>query len=246
MTYTHLTVGTSRIPSKPPRSQPPCVEPYITGANILKDPGFELQLSNFGGGEGSEIPQFASFSSYTLPYEWEDGSSAGLSTFWSQRKTGAGFAGTDRYWQASTTNPRTGTYHARLAMGTGTPINQGQTLVCSQIMHCAWQTDAIDLASAIVVPGDFIRFGAWISVNDITDAPRMLLEVDCTDDTWTFGGTTASFYEDFTLAVGYNYYEVSGFVPATTRSAIAYFQPWHGQTFDTTYFDVANAVLEVS
>ena len=56
MTYTHLRVGTSKLPSKPPRSNPPCTEPYVKGANILRDPGFELHVSNTGGGPlGTEV-----------------------------------------------------------------------------------------------------------------------------------------------------------------------------------------------
>jgi len=77
MTYSHLTVGTSKIPARPPRGQPPCTEPVVYGSNVLKDPGFELQLSNFSGGpEGSEIPGVSLGNG--VPYIWVGGTDAGL------------------------------------------------------------------------------------------------------------------------------------------------------------------------
>jgi hypothetical protein len=215
----------------------------VYGANILKDPGFELQLANFSGGPlGDEIPQTADFSGVDLPYEWDDETDAGVNTFWVQRNVASSLA-TDRYWSVQTVNPRSGTYHARIRTGVTSGNNQ-QTLYCAQLRRCVWETEASgkDAVAAVVAPGDFVRWGVWLSVDTLADDPIVLVESDLYSESSTY---LDSFFQQWTISsTGYVWYEVSGFAPATAQFATAYIYVQASLLADT-YWDVDDCVLEV-
>lgn len=92
-----------------------CVEPYMTGANVLRDPGVEDYLSITGGGpEGDRLPQFT----FTTPggLVWSDSSDAPTSTPF------AGNAAVARDARISTVDPDAGAYHIEITRdGGGTP-----------------------------------------------------------------------------------------------------------------------------
>ena len=242
---THLTIGKERIPSKPPRSNPPCTEPYVTGTNILKDPGFELHIANTGGGPlGDEIPAIA----------------LGAQTVWTDNTTNpntnygwaadSNISGSTR-WQVVTTDPDAGTYHARTTNIGGASNNGGELYVfglysCSLIMGSSlWNG-----FSARVEPGDYVRFKVRAKCSATTGAPLILLTLY-----WFEGvaGPDSSTVDSGSVALTTSYadYVFAAFVPTApnpgdnaTQFLRATIVGWGGQA--GTVYDVDSCELEMS
>ena len=248
MTYTHLTVGQSRIPSKPPRAQPPCTEPVKYGANILSDPGVELQLANFGGGpDGDEVPQLvnAGGSWYTQPYVWSDHTVGPARSYVAQVPQGLG---PSEYWRVSTANPRSGTRHLRWNFTAGGSGGESvyflQLPLCGAIPNDGTTPDAM---SARVEPGDYVRFGFYGMASSLGDVPTMQFGGSFYDAAYA---TLSSFGDGaYELTTGYVWYEMSSFAPAGTKyvSINLYCDKIDPVTFDTaTNYDFDDFVLKVS
>ena len=242
MTYTHLTVGTSKIPAKPPRAQPPCTNPVVYGSNVLNDPGVELQAANVGTGPlGYEIPMYG----YPgpggwWPFVWSDNTTAPIST----KFVAYYYTGTDTYrWKLSTANPDTGTYHLRI-VSDDTLLNYGNDIYLADIKMCG----SDEIASAMVEPGDYVKFSVRSMASPVTDGPRLWFQVMFYDAAEAY---IAKFEPvDWQYLTGtYQTYSVDGFAPA----GAVYCQVFMTMTATDTNFgagpltyDADNFVLKVS
>lgn len=246
-----LTVGKERLPAKPPRGAPPCQEPYLKGTNILKDPGVELQLANFGGGPGgNEIPmQNIDLSWGTgpvywngLPYQWNDGTPGPSHSYFSHVEQGV----SPHWWRVFSTNPRTGTYHLRHrieATGSSTIL-----LLLPQINLCSaipFEANTPDFATAVVSPGDFIRFSVYASASTLEAQPWAAPGLSFHNG--ETGSWVESFFTNTEMTAGYAQYEVSGFVPSGVKyvDATYYTWLWNTATVDCDV-DVDDFALEVT
>ena len=245
MTYTHLTVGTSKLPSKPPRAQPPCLEPYIVGTNILRDPGFELLPSNVGlGPNGDELPEVGG----SLPWTYFDDSLCPvLNPEWATDYTDYN---TPRRWFVSTADPRAGTYHARMEGKTsirdGLSTNYGDRLFAMMFVWC--DNPSVDWQwGGRVSEGDYIRFGCWAKASTVTGAPYIQPAIYIANHAGD--AYVASSRPNLALTTSYAWYETSLFAPVN-----AYYLETHVSVLADTYasiptnitVDVDDAVLEVS
>ena len=225
MTFTHLTVGTSKLPSKPPRSNPPCTEPYVKGANILRDPGFELHLSNTG---KTEIPELSS-SWATLT--WQDTTTPDPSLIgWANTAYVAG--GSVTAWDISDAGEETGSYSARMVGNTLAPH-----LAVIGLVGCS---DG-EFYSARCEPGDYTRVACRGIVDSTSGTPNVLIAMEwyAADGSFIDSADLA----DTPLTTSYATYETDGFAPATSYYMRVYYKV-SNQSGRTIYLD--NAVLEVS
>lgn len=240
----HLTIGTSKIPAKPPRGQPPCTEPYVKGANVLSDSGIELQLANYGGGPGgNELPSWG-FAGWV----WSDGTTAprprGV-------YKGTGVPAQRRDFTISSDNPQTGTYHLRTRYTPSSPLGlQPVTVTWREFDLCIDNQPA----TARVEPGDFVSFGfsAVISENYLPSHNLLAdLRVEwisaggssgygSVGPLWNFTGTWANYRKStFVPAL------IGGYVPAFCRMYLVWER---GTTTDAPdmVIDIDDCVLEVS
>ncbi len=257
MTFSHLRVGTKPFRSKPPRKGPPCVEPYVQGTNILRDPGFELHLANLTGGPfGEEIPgkKWMDVTTPTTQYtSWSDGSLAPITSGWTGEVNYIAQTSWIRAgWTVSTSNLRSGTYHARTTpiVGNGLVQNGNPGALYPTGFHACSNNYPW---AARVEPGDFVSFSMWASMTPVlgNSNPELIvfqLDFYDIDASWIAsvdglpGGNEA-------ITTSYAQFTVSGFAPAA-----AYYldvQP----TFDrdggdspasSLVFDVDDCILEVT
>lgn len=212
---THLTIGKERIPSKPPRSVPPCSEPTVYGANIIKDPNFELHLANTGGGpNGDELPGYEwgttptswselqwSDSWATPPTKSSGGTLADLSTCWIS--AGLNDLVTPNRVFISTSNPDSGTYHLRTV---GTPL----WIFFTQQRMCTGPNLGDEFGyyyTGRCKTADFIRFSARMSA---ASARNVTMYVDFFDETGNKDRTLSALKS---VTTSYATYEFLMFVP---------------------------------
>lgn len=237
MTQSRLTIGTPKIPAKPPRGKPPCREPIVYGANILKDPGVELQLANFGGGPlGNEIPQFVGVPVTGL--RWSDHTAGPSKSYFIQDQLAINE--TVR-WHVSTANPRSGTYHLRLSDTTNDAhpwVQLGQANGCPA---------GLPFYTAVVQPGDFVKWSMWAMASSTAILPIFSFYVLFMDAAYSYIGPFFQGADDTPLPSSYTQFSVEGFVPATA----AYAELWiygvgqDDNTATATHYDFDDFVLEV-
>ena len=250
-----LTVGTSKLKTKPPRGNPPCTEPIKYGANILSDPGFELQLAQHGGGTlGDSLQMWQGYPPVRNPNYWSwPGVRADEATWpaapspfpfgWCQwgSVNDPGYVHSLSYWQVSTANPRTGTYHLRQT------DNQIQTsspdVSVFGFRGCPGSPTDYPW-SFKAMPGDFYRFGLWATSAD-GGSTRIDFDLSFYDSDGTGVGGN---YNQTYLTTSYAYYEMSGFVPAALLSvyALVSFTDADGGNAGGNHIDIDDCVLEVS
>ncbi len=137
MTFSRLTLGEPRLKSKlrggEVANEPPCAPPVSTGPSLLGDPGLENYFSLTGRtefsyrGSGSDFPNRLWPSDDTLAEEFDPGQT--LTIPWISMGSTAFHP-----WVLSTSNPRSGTYHARIEQ----PQNDfsGRQLGVARIWPC--------------------------------------------------------------------------------------------------------------
>ena len=237
MTYTHLTIGTSKIPAKPPRSNPPCTEPIVYGANILRDPGFELHLANTGGGpQGDELPSWYYSDDGTTPLKgndgvlhWSNGAVADSSlSGWFQSLSTAGFAGQTyeykAHWFVSDADPHSGTYHLKSGPGIlgMSPDLRIKSVLMLGVRAC-YGTGGDNYGrfySARVEPGDYVGISTWAKQTEIDGGTPL---IDLTFYWHDSAGTQigSSFLGNTTLTTSYAQYAHSAFAPPSTSFVLA-------------------------
>ena len=235
MTYTHLTVGQSKIPAKPPRAQPPCTEPIVYGANILNDPGVELWQSWHG---RTEIPHHTTAWHIDLKY---DDSTPAVSPY--------GFANHDSstslygYWRVDTTDMRTGSACLEYVPGSnaaGNPLYLASFNTCGALTRDRYPV-------ARVEPGDYTAFSCWVKASATTNSPyiRAIIEWNDSDGTAIDSAFMTAPYH--LLSTSYTQMPLlSGFVPAGAVYVIVRFHiEATSSTLPGSYF-VDDLVLEVS
>ena len=211
MTYTHLTVGTSKLPSKPPRSTPPCVEPYVKGSNILSDPGVELYQSLMG---RTEIGVFdGSVNTLTYP---SDSTVVPAPYLFASKDRSTTLYGE---WDVSTASPRTGTYSLRLTPGSSFP-SSGFWLVVDKTCEAKPSGDRFYVAR--VEPGDFVSVSYWIKATDLTHTPYTIPKISFN----AADGSNLAGISPANVPLGTSYAQVShsAFAPASSVYTTCYIQ----------------------
>lgn len=206
----------------------PCEEPLVYGANILRDPGVELQLANWGGGPNNdEIPYFPDatpWSSFFGVWEsyWPSNDSATNldDMFWAQEGPVGGI--TFAVPTIATTSPHAGTYHVSWVFAGGTTYTRG-SIVYPVRRFCADTKAGFTgipaqtprFYTARVEPGNFIKWSGYFKSANGDGAPKVSMRMGTRDD---LGGSSESFYNDNqTLTTSYAEYSVSAFAPSTAK-----------------------------
>ena len=208
---THLTIGKEQITAKPPRSTSPCSEPYLTGTNILKDPGFENHIANTGGGpNGTEIPYALTAGGLYWPSDNSKLSSWSYTGGWNHYP---GFGSAGQFWQISTINPRSGTYHLRWS-ATGSPrimrVFTFQTCVL-------YSTDYVPI-SAKVQPGDFVRLVVYALAASGT--PNLVMRLHFLQAVPGLTQAAPIITTTAALTAAYTRYEIGAFAPPSTSAYV--------------------------
>ena len=254
MTYTHLTIGQSKIPAKPPRAQPPCTEPIKYGSNVLRDPGFELHVSNTGGGPGGDEVSSVRYSDDGTgsPLEgddgflhWSDGSTVDASLpGWFAPVAVA--TGDDTYyiyplgWRADTTAPRTGTYHLRSG-----PAVDGQSVRANDVIHLAVLGVVACLPDAGGGIAEHPYYAARVGSGDFVELSFYAKAVLPGSTSALIDDIELEFYEADGTWIGGSYYSNAGNYAATKDMTTSYVQ-WTFATFApaTSHFVYANIIFQ--
>ena len=242
MSKSRLTVGTSRIPAKPPRAAPPCTNPIVYGANTLSDPGVELQLANFSGGPlGDEIPMLNA--SNARPRIWSDGTAGPVTSPFTSAYIAPGATYDDYRWKVVSTSPRTGTYHIRQSID-DLLWGYGTSLYLSDVNLC----DTTKIASAVVADGDYVRMSFWGKATPIGTGPRVFWSV-------YFYNSTGGYLDkaepaDYGYFTGsYQQFSIDGFAPAGSAYVLCFLALTASSTSyaeGVVAHDLDDFVLEVS
>jgi hypothetical protein len=232
------------------------VEPYVKGANILRDPGFELHVANTGGGpQGDEIP-----GEYTglrqrdrQNLRWSDRTIMDPSlTGWRAQvnvPVGVGYS-KRRGWLVSDANPRTGTYHLRSAQLDDTGTYEVAGLYPHSIVACHGGNDPF--YACRINPGDYMRFSLWAMVDIVPGNAYikwMFASYYKADGTLSASGSSPSLPTQGSenLTTTYTQYQFDGFAPFDAYFLSIWFEPDHDYTTSTALrVDVDDCVLEVT
>lgn len=180
MTHTMLKLGVPKFKQRfkekrVPFFASPCADiPRLTGANILRDPGFEAHLSLTPTGPDGEHfagehalgngPPFNNLQWAAGTSQLVDPAVATVTPWGVFTNNGVGF-GTSR-WHISTANPRSGTYHARYEYDFEGPDS---TLEPSELTPIGGRNCDGAAYSTQVTPGDVVSFSAYVYISDNTD-----------------------------------------------------------------------------
>lgn len=256
MTTTYLRVGRGRWPSKPPKGNPsPCVDEAVYGANILRDPGFELHAGNGFDNYGVDGEDFA----------------AGLRTdtsplgqlYWDAERPTTPLAVIDSYyddagwsiWETydpatyplfaaqtpvlSTANPRSGTYHIRWSV----PDEFDNEI---EIEPLGGQTCENDRAySAVVAAGDTITWSGYVNVAvsaGVAWTGYVAVGYFASDQTHLAPATSE--YSETGVTLGsYTLISVSATVPADAKYAVCGFGAYTSGITGATTVDFDDCTL---
>lgn len=225
----------------------PCTEIVrVTGANILRDPGFETHSAttptgpdgeHFAGENGA-----AGLAGLGFGLEWIDDTRADdlidVSGWFVFNNPDPSY-----YWRISTANPRSGTYHARyefVAEGIGATV-QPDSLIPMGGKTCdptPW--------SARVVAGDVVTFTAYVYISDNTDDWEGDIFFQFFDTNFDEVGNDPG---SFTALSGGSYVQCtySQVVPAGGVYAWANVLPFSNSVFTTdAMIDIDDCTLEVA
>jgi hypothetical protein len=254
-------VGIPKFASKPPVRRR-CVDELVYSANVLTDPGFELQLNAWGSGPNlaNDMPHYTVRVGFGgIPLRWPESSDANSSndpqagnrSYWVQD-----FSNwvDSRRWLISTANPRSGTYHARKVMTTAALYGGGDTngtLYADQRTRCGAEGDgtSADLYTARVEAGDTVEWSAHLMADVLTATPTLTMVMDFLDTDWTFnfGGTGLSGYTEasFNLTGSYARYSISTTAPSGAHAVLCYLWVDHDRSNQTVVDldDTAVAVI---
>lgn len=139
-----------------------CTEPHVTGANILRDPGFESGGDN--GSLATRIPMTDNTPELFYPdIQYSDNSGTPAAPVEGYTPTLGWTADLDwhttgRYHEHSTAAPRTGTYHVQSNTYGENPVFDALWVVGGEMCISG---DARGWYSAIVKPGDIITWSMF-------------------------------------------------------------------------------------
>lgn len=238
----------------------PCEEPVVYGTNILADPSFENHLAETGGGPlANEIPGVYICSggsgAEVLVPAWTDATPYSGSKWVGERNIPSGSCQglNAAKWFISTASPRTGTYHARFTKTTNSSLQEPGWLIptfgatCETTIQLPENTRNFKTASAVLNPGDFIRFKYYgkVSVAAINGWPQATATI-------SFFNASGVHLQQIgvastTVGTSYESREISGIAPASTRYAVTRVDIFDLNTHASGYTaDVDDCELELA
>lgn len=260
MAYTYLRVGTKPFRSKPPRKGPPCIDPFITGTNVLRDPSYELQQATFGTGPelADDIPSFLFGSTgpllvwFSHPITQANHNPMGNESYWAQGWSVLGLTPgyENRRWLISTASPRTGSRHVRKVMfDPGDGYYAGGDVFSLNVFRarCGFSKaeSGIDTYSTLVQPGNFIEWSVYVKASSTAASPTLTLQLIGVKPDWS-DYSDLFVQQTFSLTVSYARYSISAFADALAGSCHVSLSVDHNTAGNpTTTVDIDDAALEV-
>ncbi len=246
MTFSRLTLGEPRLKSKLRGGSvdlaEPCDEDLVYGTNVLTDPGFENHLSSYE--EGPDGEHFPGEWDRVGTAFWADGTeitsnSVYNGTGWAVFSNN-GASPTNR-WLISTSNPRSGTYHARFSHDISFGFGEDASYIAPmEVTLC----DVDGAAGARIAAGDFAEISYYMMVSNITNVPVTEVEFEFRDSDRTFissvGQATSA------LNTAYAQYSHSAVAPSGAYYVQIYIYAYtdNSMTTDVT-FDIDDCALEI-
>lgn len=245
MTFSRLTLGDPRLKSKLRGGSvdlaEPCNEDLVHGTNVLTDPGFENHLNNYEEGpDGEHFPGEWSIGTA----DWADGTeitdnAVYNGTGWAVMSNN-GPAPTNR-WLISTSNPRSGTHHARfnhdISLGFG---EDATAIIPMDVTLC----DVDGAAGARIAAGDFVEISYYMMSSNITNTPVTEVEFEFRDSDRTLisgvGQATSN------LNTAYAQYSHSAVAPSGAYYVQAFIHAYTDSSMTTdVIFDIDDCALEI-
>lgn len=252
MTFTKLTLGEPRLRGKAhggPVAEP-CTEDLVYGTNILRDPGFETQLSHdqIPGPDGEHFPEAVGIGTPPWALEWSASTFAdpvfadiGDSIGWAIDDEDAN--GT---WVISDINPRISTNHARLpAIGAVSTFLTPIGLRMCDSIPSGRQGGEHGVWTCRVEPGDFVQFSLWGVTSNVIDFREIIMYFRIFNETMDteVEGSSDNLTADL-LTTSYAQFSHDTIVPASGHYLMAIAQVTvHG--FDAVNVDLDDMALEV-
>lgn len=212
----------------------PCIEPLTTGANVLRDPSFDI-LPAGTGPNGNEIPVTLSGGGL----QWPSEATGDATLITTPETTGwANTSGTGAYWTIAASNPFSGGRHARFAAG---PFDSPRPLRVVGFVTCErWSTGRVPM-SGRVAPGRNLTLTIRSMVD--TGSPTFRLRFNFMMQTSGLFSTGIVDSALFTLTNGYAAYTHQATAPASTYYYWAEVRA--GSGFGSKMWDVDHCQLSV-
>lgn len=210
-----------------------CVEPRILGADVLRDPGFEVMLDGF------EIPNYVA----GLTYEPDIHDSLGNFAYTDQLGWAADSASSSFPFGVSSASPRTGIKHIR----TGQKVDIGSGPHRLYVVTGVVCANPRFVYGARVEPGDVATLSGYAKTDDPFDGVTIRIHFEWYDSSFSF--IDSDFSSFMTVQTTYTQHSFSGdFYPVAPASAYylhAYFAFGMGGAQSSSVADLDDTELVV-
>lgn len=198
---TYLRVGRGRWPSKPPKGNPSpgCTEPLEYGANVLLDPGAELESTETTRTVGDSL------AAWTATTDFQG---------WAQNSPGAATE-----WTLQNDNPRSGTFCLKATRTAGSTSTSRSDLAAVR-QECPSDVGSVHLKQHRCEAGDTVTFRVWVDSSWATSTqPEFDLFIRFNDsDGSPLAGAGSN--QNNLFPSGYTEFTVSAVAPSGTHTIL--------------------------